>query len=421
MPIFEPLTEVQKEFLPIVNDFLSRADTQGLHCIVEKHIRDTEKLQGTFEMLKGTVERLQRESEGLRASNEKCSLETEKLRVSNERYSRDAEKLQATVETLQSSVQNFQGAHEELRISNAKSQASPKEFIEKVNAIKEKLAVDLENIVNNLETKTRTANEDLSSRIGQLHNSARAALKDLQKQIHELDARQQHSEQAMDQVANAIHDVQVSLDLQEARTGRSQNPHAQSSYGSRKRPHGYDREEDLADPRYGEGFKRHARDKFQDDTDSRPANLIKQPPHLARQDAAKVQNWRTQQINSGGAPPRANNQPEISNSINSDDINPRFEAIKAHYNAAKAIFNASQPKDQRSFIWKFIEGSGDVEFCTWFQEHLLEVLPSGKVTRSSKKPRHQGDRLIALTRSLTWEEVRRVVRDIPNSLPPFLE
>ncbi|KAJ4424846.1 hypothetical protein N0V82_000565 [Gnomoniopsis sp. IMI 355080] len=421
MSIYEPRNEVHKELLPIVQDFLSRADTQGLHTIVEKHIRDTEKLQGTFEMLKNIVERLQRETEELRASNHKYSLETEKLRASNEKYSRETEKLQGTVEKLQTSVQKFQGINEELRTSNSKFQTLPKDVMEKVTAIEEKLDIDIEKVVNNLENKTRTSNQDLGNRIGQLHNITRAALKDLQSQLHDLDARQQHNEQSMDQVANVVHDLQTSPEMQEARQELYPDPHAQSSRELRKRRHGYDRDEDLADPHYGEESKRLARDRFQDDAASHPTEYITQPPRLTRQDAVKVDKSNAQRLTTREAVIGVKNQPEASILNGSDDLNPRFEAIKAHYNAAKTTFNATQPKDQRSFIWKFIERSGDDEFCTWFQKHLLEVLPSDKVTRSAKKSRNPGGRIIALNRSLTWEEVRRVVRDIPNSLPAFLE
>lgn len=209
--------------------------------------------------------------------------------------------------------------------------------------------------------------------------------------------------------------------MQEPRKELYPDPYMQSSHGSWKRRHEYERDEELADPQYGGGSKRLVRDKLYVDDASRQTTSAKQPPRLTRQDAAKVEKSTAQRLTTREAVTGCKNQTEATVSNDSDDVNPRFEAIKAHYNASKATFNATQPKDQRSFIWKFIEGSGDDEFCIWFQEHLLEVLPSDKVTRSAKKSRNTGGRIIALNRNLSWEEVRRVVRDIPNSLPPFLE
>lgn len=177
----------------------------------------------------------------------------------------------------------------------------------------------------------------------------------------------------------------------------------------------------MDDPHYREGSKRHNRDKPQNDAAPRPNMLIKQPPRLDRQDAVKIGNSNSQGLTIREAPKKMKKQPELNVLNDQEQVNPRFEAIKAHYNATKAVFNASQPKDQRKFIWKFIEESGDDEFRIWFQEHLLEVFSPEQVTRASKKPRHPGDRIIALNRSVTWQEIREVLRAMPEALPPFLE
>lgn len=211
------------------------------------------------------------------------------------------------------------------------------------------------------------------------------------------------------------------MELQEARQGQYHDAPELSSHLSRKRNYGYVRDDELDDPHYGERSKRHNRDKPQNDAGSRPNMLTKQPPRLDRQDAVKVGNSNAQGLTIGEAPNKMKKQTELNASNDQEQVNPRFEAIKAHYNATKAAFNASQPKEQRNFIWKFIEGSGDDEFRTWFQEHLLEVLSPEQVTRASKKPRHPGDRIIALNRSVTWQEIREVLRAMPAALPPFLE
>lgn len=177
----------------------------------------------------------------------------------------------------------------------------------------------------------------------------------------------------------------------------------------------------MDDPDYREGSKRHNRDEPQNDAAPRPNVLNKQPPRLNRQDAVKVGNSNAQRLPLREAPNKMKKPSEVNVSNDQEQVNPRFEAIKAHYNATKAVFNASPPKDQRKFIWKFIEGSSDDEFRTWFQEHLLEVLSPEQVTRASKKARHPGDRIIALNRSVTWQEIREVLRAMPEALPPFLE
>lgn len=222
-------------------------------------------------------------------------------------------------------------------------------------------------------------------------------------------------------VLSLFKELQVSAEIQEARQGPHQDSAEVSSLVPRKRNYGYLREDELDDPLYHEGPKRHNRDKHQNDAAPRPNVLTKQPPRLDRQDTVKVGNSNAQRLPFCEAPNKMKKQPGTDVSNDQEQVNPRFEAIKAHYNATKSAFNASQPKEQRTFIWKFIEGSGDDEFRIWFQEHLLEVLSPQQVTRASRKPRHPGDRIIALNRSVTWQEIREVLRAMPQALPPFLE
>lgn len=67
------------------------------------------------------------------------------------------------------------------------------------------------------------------------------------------------------------------------------------------------------------------------------------------------------------------------------------------------------PKNHRVFIWQFIEGSGDAEFCTWVQQHLHAALPD-KVTLSKRQPRKEGERIVALDRQLKWDDVRAAMK-----------
>lgn len=216
-------------------------------------------------------------------------------------------------------------------------------------------------------------------------------------------------------------ELQVSVEQQETHRGSYQDPHELPSHVSQKRSYELIRDDELDDHHYGGGSKRHVLDKSQTGAASRQVMSVKQPPRLNRQDAVKIGNSNSSKLAVHEAPHKTDKQPEQNAMNDQEQINPRFEAIKAHYNATKAIFNASKPKNQRNFIWKFIEGCGDDEFRTWFQEHLLEVLSPQQVTRALRKPRHPGDRIIALDRSLTWQEIREVLRAMPEALPPFLE
>lgn len=228
MPTFEPLSEVQKEFLPVLNNFLARADIQGLHQIVDKQTRDTEKLQGTFEKLQRTVERFRLESEELKMSNAKFSRESDILRATNEqcneKHSREVEKLQGMIEKLQGTVQKSQGANEELRTSNkelrdanVKLQSISEEAIEKSNAIEKRLDIALDNVLEQVENGTRNANQELSSRVDLLHVDAQS-LQNLQEHMRQCDARfadtefrQQNTEEVVEKMFNMISSMRIGV------------------------------------------------------------------------------------------------------------------------------------------------------------------------------------------------------------------
>ena len=65
-------------------------------------------------------------------------------------------------------------------------------------------------------------------------------------------------------------------------------------------------------------------------------------------------------------------------------------------------------KNQRSFICDFIDEIQDQEYWRWFQEALKERYP--KKVHDVKRPGGPGNRIIALARNLTWEEVKIFMR-----------
>lgn len=105
-----------------------------------------------------------------------------------------------------------------------------------------------------------------------------------------------------------------------------------------------------------------------------------------------------------------------SNSNSNTSNNDRFESIKRHYLFKKQAFKQSQPRDQRRFIWSFIDGCNDIGFSLWFQQELLERLPAGMAHPAAKKSSR--GRILALTSKVTWEAVRGVLK--VATLPDFL-
>ncbi|KAL1861451.1 hypothetical protein Daus18300_008844 [Diaporthe australafricana] len=75
-------------------------------------------------------------------------------------------------------------------------------------------------------------------------------------------------------------------------------------------------------------------------------------------------------------------------------------------------------KDQRFFICDFINGIGNQKISYWLQKSLKKHLPD-KVQSAKRPARKAGDRIIALDRSLTWEEVKGVIEDLP--FPSFTD
>lgn len=96
--------------------------------------------------------------------------------------------------------------------------------------------------------------------------------------------------------------------------------------------------------------------------------------------------------------------------------NSRFKAFEAYFLAVRRKYHTQKPgKDQRAFIWSFIEGINDKEWAEYIQEHLLKALP-GKATRC-KSPKRKG-RAIALDKGLKWEEVKEAISRM--QIPPSL-
>ncbi|KAJ0121109.1 hypothetical protein J7T55_008271 [Diaporthe amygdali] len=91
----------------------------------------------------------------------------------------------------------------------------------------------------------------------------------------------------------------------------------------------------------------------------------------------------------------------------------RVRAFADHYHSMRREFPEHRhKKDQRPFIWRFIDGVEDQELSRWLQECLKENLPK-KVHQAKRPARRAGGRIVALNRDVTWEEVRDVLKTTP--------
>lgn len=107
---------------------------------------------------------------------------------------------------------------------------------------------------------------------------------------------------------------------------------------------------------------------------------------------------------------------DSSNSNSDTSNNDRFESIKRQYVLKKQEFKQYRPRDQRRFIWSFIDGCNDTGFSLWFQEELLEKLPAEMAHPAAGKGFRR--RIVALTSKVTWDAVRGVLK--VATLPDFL-
>lgn len=97
-------------------------------------------------------------------------------------------------------------------------------------------------------------------------------------------------------------------------------------------------------------------------------------------------------------------------------MNPRRLAFVNYVHNMRTEYHRRKPgRDERSFIWSFIEGMPDKDCVQWVQLHLLERLP-GKAWQR-KTPRY--GRIITISRDLKWTEVKMALSS--RSMPPFLK
>lgn len=105
------------------------------------------------------------------------------------------------------------------------------------------------------------------------------------------------------------------------------------------------------------------------------------------------------------------------------DVNLRMKAFLDHYKDTKSKYaNAGKmgKRAERQFVWSFIDGIKDEEASIWFQNVLLENLPSNMVhiRKGHRSARLPGRRIVALTSDVTWEAVvRRALKHV--KIPSF--
>ncbi|KAK7744953.1 hypothetical protein SLS53_003186 [Cytospora paraplurivora] len=98
--------------------------------------------------------------------------------------------------------------------------------------------------------------------------------------------------------------------------------------------------------------------------------------------------------------------------------NARRKAFEAHFLATRRQYHLKKPgKDQRQFIWSFIEGIQDQELAQLTQEYLMNNLHGRAAPVKCKTPKK--GRIMALSRDIKWEEVKEALRQMPT--PSFLQ
>lgn len=102
------------------------------------------------------------------------------------------------------------------------------------------------------------------------------------------------------------------------------------------------------------------------------------------------------------------------------EVNPRYKAFRDHYNETERKHSEagemSKAKEVK-FLWAFLDGIRDDETCKWFQNVLLEKLPSSMVSAVRRK---NSRRILRLRSDITWDAVVRYgLRSA--STPPFMK
>ncbi|PSR77549.1 hypothetical protein BD289DRAFT_143242 [Coniella lustricola] len=149
-----------------------------------------------------------------------------------------------------------------------------------------------------------------------------------------------------------------------------------------------------------------------------------QPQDLIPQQRAQPQQQHSVQMPGPLEEATGNNSPSNDDSNDNDNDTTmssssykRFQSIRRHYLIKKQEFKQSQPRDQRRFIWSFIDGCKDKQFSVWFQQKLLDGLDPEMAHPASQRSGRSG-RTLALTSAVTWDAVRAVLKGV--DVPDFL-
>ncbi|ROW18082.1 hypothetical protein VPNG_00056 [Cytospora leucostoma] len=144
-----------------------------------------------------------------------------------------------------------------------------------------------------------------------------------------------------------------------------------------------------------------------------PRYAAEQHPHEDQQDGQRVDEEDDQEediLVDQPPPPRKETHHPNSNA--------RRKAFEAHFLATRRQYHLKKPgKDQRQFIWSFIEGIQDQELARLTQEYLMDNLHGRAAPVKCKTPKK--GRIMALSRDIRWEEVKEALRQMPT--PSFLQ
>lgn len=115
-------------------------------------------------------------------------------------------------------------------------------------------------------------------------------------------------------------------------------------------------------------------------------------------------------------------EPRRKEKKQSDTEAPTAARRKAFVDYFKSMRHEYQANDhgmnQRTFIYRFIDGIEDPALSHWFQEGLKENFP--EKARDPRRPVHTArGRIVILARDVTWEDVETSVKHTP--WPSFVE
>ncbi|CAN8099017.1 unnamed protein product [Discula destructiva] len=344
-----PLTENEKAILPMLQTFMTKANTRVLEQAVDDNRREAQSLQHALNTLQRrydedrtantqllqTIAKIQGANEELRSTNDKLSQAIDNLAMANEQILNSNKALVKDVEKLFKANEQFL----------SKNEAVTKD-LEKLSSQIQKVGETTENLDQNLPQQLGK----FDARMEKIGMNTKQQLSQLDPRIAIIESRQQNVEEALEHLARKMQYSSPSQESEDIRQDQLSHMVATA--------HGHNQSRSGIDV---------------------PLTYAQDPPSAQ--------------------------EPEL-------DQDDRHNMLKQHYIATKERYKASPPNNQRAFIWQFIEGSGDNEFCTWIQQHLLAAIPS-KVTLRKHPRRKSDDRIIALGQSLRWEDVREALRGAP--------